>query len=64
MAKQRGIFKAEGTIDEVTFYKSKDGYLIRQKGAYLRSAWQATRHLKEREKTNRNFREQARREKC
>jgi hypothetical protein len=32
MAKQRGIFKAEGTIDEITFYKSKDGYLIRQKG--------------------------------
>jgi hypothetical protein len=32
MAKQRGIFKAEGTIDEVTFYKSKDGFLIRQKG--------------------------------
>jgi hypothetical protein len=32
MAKQRGIFKAEGTIDEITFYKSKDGFLIRQKG--------------------------------
>lgn len=32
MAKQRGIFKAEGTIDEITFYKSKDGYLLRQKG--------------------------------
>jgi hypothetical protein len=32
MAKQRGIFKVEGTIDEVTFYKSKDGFMIRQKG--------------------------------
>jgi len=32
MAKQRGIFKAEGTLDEVTFYKSKDGFMIRQKG--------------------------------
>ena len=32
MAKQRGVFKVEGTIDEVTFYKSKDGYLVRQKG--------------------------------
>jgi hypothetical protein len=32
MAKQRGIFKVEGTLDEVTFYKSKDGYLVRQKG--------------------------------
>jgi hypothetical protein len=32
MAKQRGMFKVEGTVDEVTFYKSKDGFLIRQKG--------------------------------
>ena len=32
MAKQRGIFKVEGTVDEITFYKSKDGFLIRQKG--------------------------------
>jgi hypothetical protein len=32
MAKQRGMFKVEGTVDEITFYKSKDGYLIRQKG--------------------------------
>jgi hypothetical protein len=32
MAKQRGIFKAEGTLDEVTFYKSKDGFMLRQKG--------------------------------
>jgi hypothetical protein len=32
MAKQRGIFKVEGTIDEVTFYQSKDGFMIRQKG--------------------------------
>ena len=32
MAKQKGIFKVEGTLDEVTFYKSKDGYLVREKG--------------------------------
>jgi hypothetical protein len=32
MAKQRGMFKVEGTVDEMTFYKSKDGFLIRQKG--------------------------------
>jgi hypothetical protein len=32
MAKQRGIFKVEGTLDDVTFYKSKDGFLVRQKG--------------------------------
>jgi hypothetical protein len=32
MAKQRGLFKVEGTVDEVTFYKSKDGFMLRQKG--------------------------------
>lgn len=32
MAKQKGIFKVEGTIGDVTFYKSKDGYLVREKG--------------------------------
>ena len=32
MAKQKGIFKVEGTLDEVTFYKTRDGYLVREKG--------------------------------
>lgn len=32
MAKQRGIIKVEGTLDELNFYKSKDGFKIRQKG--------------------------------
>jgi hypothetical protein len=32
MAKQKGIFKIEGTLDDITFYKSQDGYLVRQKG--------------------------------
>ncbi len=32
MAKQSGIFKIEGTIDDVTFYKSADGYRVRLKG--------------------------------
>ncbi|MGN6165771.1 MAG: hypothetical protein ACTHOF_14650 [Flavisolibacter sp.] len=30
MAKQKGIFKIEGTLDDVTFFKTKDGYLVRQ----------------------------------
>jgi hypothetical protein len=37
MAKQRGLFKAEGTLDEVTFYKSRDGFMIRQKGGVGRT---------------------------
>jgi hypothetical protein len=32
MAKQRGIIKVEGTLDELNFYKSKGGFKIRQKG--------------------------------
>ena len=32
MARQSGIIKLKGTIGDITFYKSKDGYLARQKG--------------------------------
>lgn len=32
MASQDGIFKIKGTLGGVTFYKSKDGYLAREKG--------------------------------
>ena len=31
MAKQKGIMKLEGTIGDITFYKSKDGYLAKEK---------------------------------
>ena len=32
MAKQIGIIKLQGTIGDITFYKSQDGFLARQKG--------------------------------
>lgn len=32
MAKQKGIFQVEGTLDEVTFYRSQDGHMVRKKG--------------------------------
>jgi hypothetical protein len=32
MAKQNGIIPLKGTIGNITFYKSKDGYLAREKG--------------------------------
>lgn len=32
MAQQKGIIKLGGTIGGITFYKSKDGYLAREKG--------------------------------
>ena len=32
MARQKGIFKLQGTIGGVSFYRSRDGYLAREKG--------------------------------
>lgn len=32
MAKQKGIIKLDGTIGDITFYKTRDGYLAREKG--------------------------------
>lgn len=32
MAKNTSLFRIEGTLDNVTFYKSADGYLVRTKG--------------------------------
>jgi hypothetical protein len=31
MAKQKGIIKLEGTIGDITFHKSKDGYIAKEK---------------------------------
>src|ERR1043165_9825679 len=33
MAKQSGIFPIEGTLDNVTFLKTKDGYIVKKKTA-------------------------------
>lgn len=32
MAKQKGLIKLKGTMGDITFYKSKDGYIAREKG--------------------------------
>lgn len=32
MARQKGIIKLKGTIGDITFYKSQDGYVAREKG--------------------------------
>ncbi len=32
MAKQKGSLKLKGTLGDITFYKSKDGFLAREKG--------------------------------
>jgi len=41
MAKQSGIIKLEGTIGDISFYKSKDGYLARGKGGVDKSRIQS-----------------------
>ncbi|MBL7739057.1 MAG: hypothetical protein JNK14_07550 [Chitinophagaceae bacterium] len=33
MAKQKGIIPLQGTIGNITFFKSKDGYMAREKGS-------------------------------
>ena len=33
MAKQKGIIKLQGTIGDITFYKTADGYVAREKGS-------------------------------
>lgn len=37
MAKQKGIVKLKGTIGDYTFYKTRDGYLAREKGGVEKS---------------------------
>ena len=32
MARQKGIIKLDGTIGDITFYKTRDGFLAREKG--------------------------------
>ena len=32
MARQNGILKITGKLDDLSFYKSKDGFLVRTKG--------------------------------
>ncbi|MGK0329700.1 MAG: hypothetical protein ACJAYY_000340 [Paraglaciecola sp.] len=32
MAKLKGIIKLEGTLDNLTFYKAKEGYLVKTNG--------------------------------
>ena len=32
MARQKGIIKLKGKIGDLSFYKTKDGYLAREKG--------------------------------
>ncbi|WP_452227706.1 hypothetical protein [Lacinutrix sp. MEBiC02404] len=37
MAKYKSLFKIEGTLDDVNFYKTEDGYRVRTKGGVSKS---------------------------
>lgn len=37
MAKQKGILKVKGTMGDLTFYKTENGYLVREKGGVEKS---------------------------
>lgn len=37
MAKLNSFIKIEGTLDNLTFYRGKDGYLVRTKGGISKS---------------------------
>tara|TARA_R110000850_G_scaffold218852_2_gene344406 strand:+ start:26127 stop:26876 length:750 start_codon:yes stop_codon:yes gene_type:complete len=36
MAKQKGLLKIEGTLDDLTFFKTEDGFVVRTKGGVSR----------------------------
>lgn len=37
MARQKGLIKLKGTLGDITFYKSGDGFLVREKGSLDRN---------------------------
>lgn len=41
MARQKGIIKLKGSIGDITFYKTKDGYLAREKGGIDKERFQS-----------------------
>ncbi len=55
MAKQSGIIKLEGTIGDVTFYKSKDGLLARSKGGVDASRIQSDESFQRTRENNSEF---------
>lgn len=57
MAKQKGIIKLNGTIGDITFYKTKDGYIAREKGALMPIELLTILHFKEHVRMDLNLEE-------
>jgi len=51
MAKQTGIIKLKGTIGGISFYKTSDGHLAREKGVLKHQELQMILRFKEHVKT-------------
>jgi len=64
MARQKGIIKLKGTIGDITFYKSGDGYMAREKGASMATELRAIPHSSEHVRTAPNSVAPAKRAKC
>jgi hypothetical protein len=60
MAQQKGIIPLQGTIGNITFYKSKDGFMAREKGS-LNADRIANDHFKEPVRTEQNLEEREKR---
>jgi hypothetical protein len=64
MARQDGVIKLTGQMGDISFYKSKDGHLVRQKGGIDGNGLRTIRLLRERVKTGLSLGERARPASC
>jgi hypothetical protein len=60
MAKKKGAIKLDGTIGDITFYKTQDGYLAREKGCVTADCIAHDPAFNAPGKTGRNLEERAR----
>jgi hypothetical protein len=59
MAKQNGVLKIVGKLDDLSFYKSKDGYLVRRKGGVDGSTIASSPNFQRTRENNSEFRRAA-----
>ena len=64
MARQKGIIKLKGTIGDITFYKTQDGHLAREKVELMQAELLVTLHFKEHVRMAPSLVELERQEKC
>ena len=55
MAKQVGILPLEGRIENLTFYRTANGYSVQKVKEFLKKPLQPVRHFKEPEKIWQNL---------